>query len=34
MNKHARDKITSDEIYQTMRKEWRKEEKEHANIHI
>ena len=34
IHKHARDKITSDEIYQTMRKEWRKEEQEYANIHI
>ena len=34
IHKHARDKITSDEIYQTMRKEWRKEEQEYANIYI
>ena len=34
IHKHARDRITNDEIYKTMRKEWRKEEKEHANIHI
>ena len=34
IHKHARDTITNDEIYKTMRKEWRKEEQEYANIYI
>ena len=34
IHKHARDRITNDEIYKTMRKEWRKEEQEYADIHI
>ena len=34
IHKHARDRITNDEIYKTMRKEWRKEEQEYADIHL